>query len=247
MEMRRLRVLCLHGHGDNSRQLQAQLSAVKWDDSVLNLLDLSFLDAPFPVIDGEKRNFAPPYLEWFRGNKEMTIVDYKSFEQGISCISRYMKKCGPFDGLLGMSLGGFVAGALAGMQQTKKSILPTELKFVIIISGGIIRCQPLCKVYDHPIHCPSFHLIGELDTIFKSSGEDLAKKFVKPIIIVHPYGHCLPPLDNASTVSFVEFLQDIIKENVMIEIKEHSKSSLLIVAIAFCILVFFYFIFVWNF
>lgn len=63
---RKPRFLCLHGFRTSGAILKKQVG--KWPDSVLEQLDLDFLDAPFPAegksdIEGI---FDPPYFEWFQ-------------------------------------------------------------------------------------------------------------------------------------------------------------------------------------
>lgn len=67
--VRKPRFLCLHGFRTSGEIMKIQLH--KWPQSVLDRLDLVFLDAPFPCqgksdVEGI---FDPPYYEWFQFNK----------------------------------------------------------------------------------------------------------------------------------------------------------------------------------
>lgn len=67
--VRKPRLLCLHGFRTSGEILKTQLH--KWPQSVLDNLDLVFVDAPFPCqgksdVEGI---FDPPYYEWFQFNK----------------------------------------------------------------------------------------------------------------------------------------------------------------------------------
>lgn len=67
--VRKPRFLCLHGFRTSGEIMKIQLH--KWPKSVIDRLDLVFLDAPFPCqgksdVEGI---FDPPYYEWFQFNK----------------------------------------------------------------------------------------------------------------------------------------------------------------------------------
>lgn len=67
--VRKPRFLCLHGFRTSAEIMKIQLH--KWPKSVIDRLDLVFLDAPFPCqgksdVEGI---FDPPYYEWFQFNK----------------------------------------------------------------------------------------------------------------------------------------------------------------------------------
>ena len=66
---RKPRFLCLHGFRTSAEIMKKQIG--KWPQSVLDKLDLVFIDGPFPAqgksdVDGI---FDPPYFEWFQFNK----------------------------------------------------------------------------------------------------------------------------------------------------------------------------------
>lgn len=71
---RKPRFLCLHGFRTSGEILKKQVH--KWPESVLQKLDLVFLDAPFPAqgksdVEGI---FDPPYYEWFQFNKVINCL-----------------------------------------------------------------------------------------------------------------------------------------------------------------------------
>lgn len=66
---KKLRVVCLHGFRTSAEILKKLV--LRWPESVLDRLDLHFLDAPFPaqgksIVEGI---FDPPYFEWFQADK----------------------------------------------------------------------------------------------------------------------------------------------------------------------------------
>lgn len=72
--VRKPRFLCLHGFRTSGEIMKKQI--YKWPQSVLDKLDLVFVDAPFPCqgksdVEGI---FDPPYYEWFQFNKVLSRV-----------------------------------------------------------------------------------------------------------------------------------------------------------------------------
>lgn len=66
---RKPRFLCLHGFRTSGQIMKTQIG--KWPNSVLDKMDLVYVDAPFPCqgksdVEGI---FDPPYYEWFQFNK----------------------------------------------------------------------------------------------------------------------------------------------------------------------------------
>ncbi|XP_042504685.1 esterase AGAP003155-like isoform X2 [Macadamia integrifolia] len=68
-DQRKPRILCLHGFRTSGEIMKKQVH--KWPKSVLEKMDLVFLDAPFPA-EGKsdlEGVFDPPYYEWFQFEK----------------------------------------------------------------------------------------------------------------------------------------------------------------------------------
>ncbi|KAE9587111.1 putative alpha/Beta hydrolase [Lupinus albus] len=153
----------------------------KWPESVLQQLDLVFVDAPFPCQGKSEVEgiFDPPYYEWFQFNKEFT--EYTNFDECLKYIEECMIKHGPIDGLLGFS---------QGVALTK---VP-KVKSLIIIGGGKLKSPSLAKnAYSTPIICPSLHFLGETD-FMKPYGNELLESFYEPFVVHHPKGHTIPRL-----------------------------------------------------
>lgn len=78
--LRKLRLLCLHGFRTSGEIIKKQVTG-KWPESVLEKLDLVFVDAPFPCqgksdVEGI---FDPPYYEWFQFNKVRFLWSFYLF------------------------------------------------------------------------------------------------------------------------------------------------------------------------
>ncbi|QCE00677.1 dihydrofolate reductase [Vigna unguiculata] len=209
--VRKPRFLCLHGFRTSGEILKTQLH--KWPQSVLDNLDLVFVDAPFPC-EGKsdvEGIFDPPYYEWFQFNKEFT--EYTNFDECLKYIEDCMIKHGPIDGLLGFSQGAILSAALPGLQEKGVALTKVpKVKFIVIIGGAKFR-SPLVvdKAYSPPISCPSLHFLGEIDFL-KKYGMELLESCVEPVVIHHPKGHTIPRLDDKSMTTVMDFIERIKKE-----------------------------------
>eukprot|EP00249_Psilotum_nudum_P016902 c26046_g1_i1 orf=478-1251(+) len=208
---RKLRLLCFHGFRTSGSILAKQIR--KWDNSIVDLLDLTFLDAPFPCIGKSDVEgiFPPPYYEWFRFNVEFT--EYYGMEECVEYISNYMDKHGPFDGFLGFSQGAILAAALTGLQQKRLALLHhPPLRFVIIISGALFRNEEMMKdCYSEQIKCPSIHFIGTNDWL-KDYNKQVLKMFDNPLVIQHGGKHVVPRLGEDDVVTLRNFLLPLLEE-----------------------------------
>lgn len=206
------RFLCLHGFRTSGEILKKQVE--KWPQSVLEMMDLVFVDAPFPSLGKSDVQgiFDPPYYEWFQFNKEFT--EYKNFDECLAYIEECMIKYGPIDGLLGFSQGAILSAALPGLQSKGVALTKVpKIKFLIIVGGAKFREPSVAeKAYSSPIQCPSLHFLGETDFL-KQYGIELLDSFVDPLVINHPKGHTIPRIDDKCLpimLSFIEQIQEAV-------------------------------------
>ncbi|KAK3023262.1 hypothetical protein RJ639_044428, partial [Escallonia herrerae] len=208
--LRKPRFLCLHGFRTSGEILRTQMG--KWPQTVLDNIDLVFLDAPFPCQGKSEVEgiFDPPYYEWFQFNKEFT--EYTNFDECLAYIEDCAVKHGPIDGLLGFSQGAILSAALPGLQAKGLALTKVpKIKFLIIIGGAKFRNESVAeKAYSSPIECPSVHFLGETDFL-KPYGIGLLESFVDPLVIHHPKGHTIPRLDEKGSEDMLNFLEKIQK------------------------------------
>ncbi|GLT74432.1 hypothetical protein SLA2020_462320 [Shorea laevis] len=221
-EARKPKFLCLHGFRTSGEILKKQVH--KWPESVLEKLDLVFLDAPYPSqgksdVEGI---FDPPYYEWFQFNKEFS--EYTNFNECLKYIEDYMIKHGPFDGLLGFSQGAILSAGLPGLQEEGVALTKVpKIKYLIIIGGAKFKAPAVAeKAYSSPIKCPSLHFLGEMDFL-KPYGLELLETCVDPVVIHHPKGHTIPRLDEKGLEITLEFIQRI--QNVLPEKEEKPQLN----------------------
>ncbi|KAL6492784.1 hypothetical protein OROGR_032543 [Orobanche gracilis] len=220
---RKLRLLCLHGFRTSGEIIKKQVTG-KWPKSVLEKLDLVFVDAPFPCqgksdVEGI---FDPPYYEWFQFNKEFT--EYQNFEECLAYIENCMIKNGPFDGLLGFSQGAIISAALPGLQDNGVALARVpKIKVLIIIGGAKFKNLTVAeKAFSSPIQCPSVHFLGDHDFL-KPYATELVDSFVDPVVIRHPRGHTIPRFDEKSLESMLSFLEKVQKD---VKEEEHEEVGL---------------------
>ncbi|XP_059668251.1 dihydrofolate reductase-like [Cornus florida] len=206
-EIKKMKILCLHGFRTSGSFLKKQIS--KWDPSIFAHFDMDFPDGTYPA--GGKSDiegiFPPPYFEWFQFNEEFT--EYTNLEECISYLCEYITSKGPFDGLLGFSQASTLSALLLGYQVQGRVLKEhPPMKMFVSISGSKFRDPSICEVaYKDPIKVKSVHFIGAKDWL-RLPSEELATAFDNPLIIRHPQGHTVPRLDEEA----VEKLQMCTKE-----------------------------------
>ncbi|VYS63764.1 unnamed protein product [Arabidopsis thaliana] len=220
---RKPRFLCLHGFRTSGEIMKIQLH--KWPKSVIDRLDLVFLDAPFPCqgksdVEGI---FDPPYYEWFQFNKEFT--EYTNFEKCLEYLEDRMIKLGPFDGLIGFSQGAILSGGLPGLQAKGIAFQKVpKIKFVIIIGGAKLKSAKLAEnAYSSSLETLSLHFLGETDFL-KPYGTQLIESYKNPVVVHHPKGHTVPRLDEKSLEKVTAFI-DTLEHLVMEEDKNGEETT----------------------
>ncbi|KAF8018509.1 hypothetical protein BT93_H3402 [Corymbia citriodora subsp. variegata] len=174
------RILCLHGFRMSAKILETQIH--KWPESVLEKLDLVYLDAPYPSVGKSSAEgiFDPPYFEWFQANQGAALAA----------------------ALPGMQAEGLV---LTKVPKVKFLILISGAK----LGGSKFGAPPLAaNTFSSPVNCPSLHLIGEND-FQKPESIDLLDSFVDPIVVHHPEKHTIPSLDDQSLEVVNNFIEKI--------------------------------------
>lgn len=205
----KLRVLCLHGFRTSAAIFHKQVS--RWDPALLQLLDLTFLDGPYPARGkSEVEGILPgPYFEWYQFNKDFS--ELTNFEESKEFITKYMLEHGPFDGLMGFSQGGVLAAAFAGLQQKGLALQQhPPLRFIILISGaGFNNQQLMHECYSETVECPSAHIIGDQDFL-REVNEELVSKFKDPLVIRHTGKHTVPRLGEEQTKLLKDFVLQVL-------------------------------------
>lgn len=137
---------------------------------------------------------------------------------GQSTIS-VLKDSGPFDGIIGFSQGGAMAGMIASLLEENRkdsfarfqahggmgypdafaSLKHPRFRFVVSISGYATSHPAYRAFYEPYIETPSLHLLGSSDEVVgKNASMRLVEscqspnKETRPVVIWHPGGHSIP-------------------------------------------------------
>ncbi|KAK9012822.1 hypothetical protein V6N11_040855 [Hibiscus sabdariffa] len=176
---RKPRILCLHGFRTSAEILKKQV--LVWPSTVLEKLDLDFLDAPYPAQhkSGAEGIYHPPHYEWFQGSSYISRVAWNA--------KRWI--------------------SLTRVPKIKFLILISGAKF----GWSLIGHHELTRnAFSSPLECPSLHIMGEMDMV-KQESTALVQSFVDPFVINHPQGHTVPSLDEKSTEVMLGFIERIQK------------------------------------
>lgn len=235
---RKLRILCLHGKMQNKDVFRKKLGRIP--HKLRNLAELIIINAPY-VLDQSLDTNADSdeavsgrswYLREFDGGPVIT----ESLLESLDYIKDIWRRCGPFDGILGFSMGGTMAGLLASgwttnidrktpnNLHTHKELFDSEyssligLRFVMC-AGAVDIPSQLDSLYletqGHQLqispNIKSLHIAGKSDTSVPiSSSLALAQRFNSPVIVQHEEGHHIPmkaPI-LSEIVKFVDSISD---------------------------------------
>ncbi|KAG2171507.1 hypothetical protein INT43_008233 [Umbelopsis isabellina] len=207
---RKLRILCLHGYTQNAITFSKKTAVLR--KALKDVAELVYVTGPHKVLEPEfltveERQAAAeqdvseelmPYA-WFFGRKDDD--KYQGFEESIEFLRDVMIKQGPFDGVFGFSQGAAMAALLCGMLENRDvlpGLIPADFnhepfRFAIICAGFLSRATDHQPLVEKIVQSPSFHIIGELDTLVAPERMSaLAEKFHQPYIFKHAGGHFVP-------------------------------------------------------
>jgi hypothetical protein len=166
-----------------------------------------------------------PMRTWFYRTGNMILEE--SLEITLSYIEEIWKRDGPFDGILGFSMG----GSLASMLTTMPSRFP-GVKFVLIGGAPDVPTHLIDQRTGQsriPKVIQSLHLIGLADNAVPSHvSHTLATRFTHPVVIEHEQGHCIPTRA-AQLDRYVDFIRQFVPHSNLSlpphQIDENKNSS----------------------
>ncbi len=226
----KLRTLCLHSFRTSAAFLELQLGSFSNVGRLLSEhCEFVYLSAPNRAAqaveesmpESMRRLSPPPYYEWWNARDEAdgTVV-YDHLDASLQHVSDFIRREGPFDGVLGFSQGGSLAHLLC-MLDREDGGLPQErpLRFSIILSARVTRHAahaPLLQAAaSRPLTLPSLVLYGGRDNdVPAEMTRELVATFepeAVTAIFLPDGGHRVPKLaeaDAASAVAFVQAVRD---------------------------------------
>lgn len=197
------KILCLHGKQQNKQIFRTKLGRIP--PKLKSLATLTIVDAPFDCeaspssasFDADDASDSAPSAQspqpesigktWFvRGPSG--AIDEESLQRSISHLESVWREEGPFDGLLGFSMGGTLAAVISS--ENYASRFP-GLQFLVCIGAPDVP-----EVLDRlslPATLRSLHIAGESDTsVPAASSLALSRRFSAAEVCLHPQGHCIP-------------------------------------------------------
>ncbi|MFT5681771.1 MAG: hypothetical protein ACI8RZ_002683, partial [Myxococcota bacterium] len=203
---RRLKILVLHSFRQSARRLSSRTGALR--RALGDLAELVYVDAPhaYQATGAIRQQVVADFGEdmaeisgqrcWWNSGEDHAIYD--GVEETLEYLEGVFAEQGPFDGVIGFSQGGAVAGLLAAMQPFGA----IQMKFVICISGFPSRAEVHRTLGEAKIALPSLHVFGEKDVLVDNSRTlALSEWFAQPAVASHPGGHFFPekwPMDTIS-------------------------------------------------
>lgn len=206
----KLRILCLHGKQQNREVFRAKLGKIP--RKLKDIAELTVLDAPFILEDQS----TPDNLArtWFNREINGGPIDVVSLASALDGLAITWTEQGPFDGILGFSMGGTMASIMASatcpisegessmLGGSEKPLFP-GIRF-IICAGAVDIPKEFAATLDQshlpvkfplaiPTHIHSLHIAGTGDTAVPiSSSMALAARFTNSKFVEHGEGHHIP-------------------------------------------------------
>jgi hypothetical protein len=180
----------------------------RFPNKAKQIASFTFVDAPhFMELRPED---TVPMRTWFYREGNMIVED--SLETSLSHIEEVWKRDGPFDGILGFSMG----GSLAAMLTTNPSRFP-GVRFVLIGGAPDVPSHLIDPTNGQsriPTNIESLHLIGLADNAVPPYvSHTLATRFTNPVVIEHEQGHCIPTRA-AQLDRYVDFIRQFALQTV---------------------------------
>ncbi|KAF1335678.1 Serine hydrolase, partial [Globisporangium splendens] len=205
----KLRVLCLHGYGQDGETLRGRIAAFR--RAFKSSAEFVCIDGPLLSEPRDKDDSASTEQEdapaqsqghsWFQFQRNEDGEGYtlSHVDETIAYIGAVCREQGPFDGILGFSQGGTTASLVLQNQRALPLLLyekPEDSPFVFKFGIFISAPQPGDPCVGNPalkLAMPTLHVIGETDTVIEPArSRKVAEGFVDPHIFMHPGGHYIP-------------------------------------------------------
>jgi pimeloyl-ACP methyl ester carboxylesterase len=210
--MKKLRILCLHGYHGNAVALRSQMRALT--ESAGAPAEFVHVDAPSLQHGDHGWWHAQRGAAAATGDPGVAAspARYQGWGRTRDRVVSLFHRAGPFDGIFGFSRGAALAGLLVGLRAPDGlpgPEKPLAFGFAIMVGGFPASAPELARFYeDTPSYClPSLHILGRSDRIVApESSRRLAAHFPGAIVLEHDAGHIIAATHEVST-RFAAFLR----------------------------------------
>lgn len=161
MNIKSLKILCLHGFRHNSQLLKKSMEPIIKRLSIFDV-EFDFLDSPIKY-KSEQNN--TDYRKWWSVTKEnaLTLEKYDTIEESILHVKNKWTS-NKYDGLLGFSQGSILAQIFAYQVQNKVINLEYEPKFIILVNTSLISDINYKVYYQEQLLYKTLIISGSKDT-----------------------------------------------------------------------------------
>jgi pimeloyl-ACP methyl ester carboxylesterase len=196
-DMRRLRILGLHGYHGSAEVLRQQLGPLT--AALDGTADLVCVDAP-ALATGD-------YGWWHAVDDPSGVTRYRGWPRTRTWLTSLCESA-RFDGVLGFSQGAALAALLVALCACDTTASP-RFDFALMVGGFASRDPDHAAAFDISggIDVPSLHVIGRADTIVSPhASRALASRFRAPVVVEHDGGHVIPGTSSvlAAVAEFVD-------------------------------------------
>ncbi|KAK1142914.1 hypothetical protein N8T08_007155 [Aspergillus melleus] len=186
-----MRFCCLHGTGSNSRLLQQQIAAVRYELGDRHTYDFVEGCLPCEAHPALKDNLSPDEKA-FSYSDPMSAA---SWMQAVEGLDEYVANEGPFDGVIGFSAGASLAILWLLWRQQKRDI-PVKMGVFFSNAHGPNQLKALGIPFSiENLNLPTAHIWGSCDD---GEGQITAKcgwglcKADRRSMYIHGKGHEIP-------------------------------------------------------
>eukprot|EP00386_Alphamonas_edax_P004479 GDKI01014142.1.p2 GENE.GDKI01014142.1~~GDKI01014142.1.p2 ORF type:complete len:142 (+),score=34.35 GDKI01014142.1:313-738(+) len=131
-------------------------------------------------------------------------------EQTIDRVATILKEQGPFDGILGFSQGGALAGVLACLKHQGDPRFATAFNFAVLCAGFIPRDGHARMMFERggKVKVPALLIAGTKDQMYQLH-EETVSLFDRDttVTVVHPGGHVVPKLEGEEAAKVRAFFE----------------------------------------
>ncbi|EPX74721.1 serine hydrolase [Schizosaccharomyces octosporus yFS286] len=214
----KLKVLCLHGYGETGNLFSVKMRALR--EHMVNDIELYFPTGPIKLSNDKGQvdysdedsedslHVASTTCGWWRIDE---YGDSKTLEPKISYehLASYIRKHGPFDGIIGFSQGSNLAVNLAmfvTLPKYQEYFGQKDFRFGIFFSGYYRALSINGEIHEIKLKIPTLHFLGKYDNVLSTeSSSTLIEVCEDSQVLFHPGAHHIP-----SPSAYVEVTADFI-------------------------------------
>jgi len=198
---RKLKILCLHGFYQSGPIFNKKTGSFR--KYFAKLADFEYITAPHAVdpslMSGGDEPEGPVYTWWhLQSDVPWRNLDvYRDIEKSIDAVKKAIIEQGPYDGILGFSMGGVFVSILTALAAAGDPVLST-LNFAIIVSAYKPTATAYAQYFKSEISewklpFPILLLYGASDTlVLPDDTMSLVNFFPNASVFQHKGGHFVP-------------------------------------------------------